>query len=904
MADTEIGSLIVRMKADLSDYEKKLDAMEKNTAKTSDKVANAFKKVADITAVTGAALATFAAMAIKSAMEWGKAVDDLSDKTGMAGEKASELLAIAKRAGISTQEANMMFSRFSRAVYNAADAMGKASAEGKTSDDVLSRLGVTAVNSNGTMRETIEIFQDIKDKLNGMADGWQKSAIEMELFGRSGTNMHDMLHMTREEMQATIEKAKAMGLIISSETAQAWEQFERNLNSTKGVLTSVGITIGNELLPELQRLLNDVQGLIKAFVALDPQTRSNILSVVKLGAEIGIACAVINRTIGALSSAAAALGIMRAATLAAVGPWIALAAAIWLVINALDAKNQIQGYNPKTKAYLIDGAYHKEVEEEVEVPGGSTANPSLNPNATRKVKVTRLQEFSEDEYKKQWKYDEARRKAEEFDADAEANKLSTGSNQFIGGGGSGDSGGGGSDAKTAFQQYQEEFQKAQQEQQSLLEIGKISGQDYLDFLKQQLEYVDKISVGEDEAQDKRILELGIQKQIQAQQRQIFQEEREAASQKVQLGQMTIEQYVELLKKQLELTTNDKDRLALAVQLHQENEKLLDQQAEMVDRSADAKKSALDLQQERAAHDLKMLETYSAGTDKEKADLLAEENELARKNLEEEYAIESAAIDKKLELYANDKEKYADFLEQKRKLDAKYQLNKLKLEDDYAEKVAAREKSIIDANNSMISDLILNTKSGHDVLQDMWTDFVKQVVAKLFSIKASTNIFSALFGNMFGLNSSSGGSGGGSVPSGVLVAEGGYISGPGSDTSDSIPSMLSNGEYVIKASSVRKYGKDYFDLLNFGKVGKFAAGGLVYSGPIIPNSAITSGATAQQGGQTVNNVSNVTVQQTFSGQQDSSVVAQIKASIPYIKTEIRNAIQNETSMRNAVKGAAG
>jgi hypothetical protein len=47
------------------------------------------------------------------------------------------------------------------------------------------------------------------------------------------------------------------------------------------------------------------------------------------------------------------------------------------------------------------------------------------------------------------------------------------------------------------------------------------------------------------------------------------------------------------------------------------------------------------------------------------------------------------------------------------------------------------------------------------------------------------------------------------------AEGGYISGPGTATSDSIPAMLSNGEFVVKASSVAKYGTRFLSALNAG-----------------------------------------------------------------------------------------
>jgi TP901 family phage tail tape measure protein len=53
------------------------------------------------------------------------------------------------------------------------------------------------------------------------------------------------------------------------------------------------------------------------------------------------------------------------------------------------------------------------------------------------------------------------------------------------------------------------------------------------------------------------------------------------------------------------------------------------------------------------------------------------------------------------------------------------------------------------------------------------------------------------------------------------ASGGYISGPGTPTSDSIPAMLSNGEYVINAKSVQAAGLPMLDSIN-----RMAAGGLV------------------------------------------------------------------------------
>ena len=61
------------------------------------------------------------------------------------------------------------------------------------------------------------------------------------------------------------------------------------------------------------------------------------------------------------------------------------------------------------------------------------------------------------------------------------------------------------------------------------------------------------------------------------------------------------------------------------------------------------------------------------------------------------------------------------------------------------------------------------------------------------------------------------------------ADGGPVSGPGTPTSDSIPAMLSNGEYVIKAASVNKFGKNFLDAINAGRLPGFKLGGMLRDG---------------------------------------------------------------------------
>ena len=72
--------------------------------------------------------------------------------------------------------------------------------------------------------------------------------------------------------------------------------------------------------------------------------------------------------------------------------------------------------------------------------------------------------------------------------------------------------------------------------------------------------------------------------------------------------------------------------------------------------------------------------------------------------------------------------------------------------------------------------------------------------------------------------------------GTTIATGGYVTGPGTSTSDSIPAWLSDGEYVLKAAAVDKVGRSYLDRLNSGAVARYAAGGAVGHSAVTPWSA--------------------------------------------------------------------
>nr|ELR5209645.1 tape measure protein [Providencia rettgeri] len=94
--------------------------------------------------------------------------------------------------------------------------------------------------------------------------------------------------------------------------------------------------------------------------------------------------------------------------------------------------------------------------------------------------------------------------------------------------------------------------------------------------------------------------------------------------------------------------------------------------------------------------------------------------------------------------------------------------------------------------------------------------------------------------------------------GMGFAEGGHVIGPGTKTSDSIMTRLSNGEFVMRAAAVDQFGVGFFDALNNGLLPGFSEGGLVsapnfsqYSAPSLPSSVAESQGGASASASPVN-----------------------------------------------------
>ena len=262
----------------------------------------------------------------KEAIQWDVAVKKLSGITGATAKETSELLAVANYMGIAMEDSAGAFAKFSKNVGAAKEKMEVARAEGKLGTDIFSKLGYTLEDIQG--KNTVEVFKMIQERLRGMKDGAEKTRVEMELFGRTGYQMHAMLNMSAEQMDKVAERAKAMGLIIDDDAASKSAKLNRELKDLENTGKRLAVSIGHELVPVFNDYAKEILGAAKRFEAMTAEQKGAIASIVKFGVEAGTAITIIR-------SATTALGFMKLATIAAAGPWVALAAAIGLAGKAL-----------------------------------------------------------------------------------------------------------------------------------------------------------------------------------------------------------------------------------------------------------------------------------------------------------------------------------------------------------------------------------------------------------------------------------------------------------------------------------------------------------------------------------------------------------------------------------------
>jgi hypothetical protein len=323
-------------------------------------------------ALAGGAIAGISAVtldAVKSSQAWGEGLKDILDITGMTTDQASGMLLMFQRVGLSGDTLTKSMSLLGKGLGESQDKLGPT---GKA----LASIGISAFDTNGKVKDSVALFQEIADKVGNMPEGLDKTALEMQLFGKSGAELTDVLGVAANGgIQDFINQSKELGLAFSPEQAQQAENYSRSQKEFDQTMLGLKTTLGVGLMP----IMSSFNGLMSTLLA-DPNIKTNITNIstsiggflqnVITNIPLGLAKAqefvtflqnnqaIVVGILAALGVAATVFGVTTAigwaTALAPMLPVIAFLALIGVAAGLLYTawKNNFGGIQEKTKAVM------------------------------------------------------------------------------------------------------------------------------------------------------------------------------------------------------------------------------------------------------------------------------------------------------------------------------------------------------------------------------------------------------------------------------------------------------------------------------------------------------------------------------------------------------------------------
>lgn len=237
-----IAALTIDLNARLANIERDLGRAAQVAERQSERMQASFKRAGAAAASIGAALGigSFAGF-VKSSIDAADNIAKLSQKIGVGVEQLAGYQIAADLSGVSLEQFGV-----------AANQLNKHLAD---QNPLLKRLGITATDADGALAQLADVFARTPD-------GAQKSAIAMQLMGKSGADMIPLLNGGGAALQGMIEQGKLLNP-ITEEMAKQAEKFNDALTVFKARSSAAGVSIATELLPSMNNMLARLNDAIK-----------------------------------------------------------------------------------------------------------------------------------------------------------------------------------------------------------------------------------------------------------------------------------------------------------------------------------------------------------------------------------------------------------------------------------------------------------------------------------------------------------------------------------------------------------------------------------------------------------------------------------------------------------------
>lgn len=220
----QAGSLEVVMFASLARLSSDMQQAKTMVGGAMDKVSTAVGVAKTALAGLGVGLGIGAlAGQLRSLVNAAADLDDLAEKTGASVEELSKLQQQARISDASIETLEMGLVRLSRSLHGTDE-------EGKGAGKALAALGLSADELRG--KDTAESLRIVAAELNKYRDGAGKTALAMDLFGKSGAQLLPLLKDLANDgaLQASVTAKQAAE---AEELGKAWRRITNDLEVAK-----------------------------------------------------------------------------------------------------------------------------------------------------------------------------------------------------------------------------------------------------------------------------------------------------------------------------------------------------------------------------------------------------------------------------------------------------------------------------------------------------------------------------------------------------------------------------------------------------------------------------------------------------------------------------------------------
>lgn len=303
-----IATLSIDLVAKLANIERDLGKAATIAERNAHRMESAFSRASSVIGSAFAGLAgafsvgAFASM-VQSSIDAADSLSKLSQRTGETVENLAKLQYAGSLADVSNEALATSLKKLSK---NMAEAVGG------TGDvaDAFKAIGVAVTGADGSLRSSGDVLNDIADKFASYEDSAAKAALAQALFGRSGADLIPLLNSGSQGLKDMGDEAQRLGIVISTETAQAAERFNDQMTRISTSFGAIAKQTSSDLLPLLNVLADSMVNVAKesagAASKFSVVTESLRMFVLAGGGAVYAANA-IGSAIGGLAAHAAAL---------------------------------------------------------------------------------------------------------------------------------------------------------------------------------------------------------------------------------------------------------------------------------------------------------------------------------------------------------------------------------------------------------------------------------------------------------------------------------------------------------------------------------------------------------------------------------------------------------------------